>query len=121
MEKKTLKTFFDETLNLDYESLIHNNHSDFDEYITKDDDNYYVQLCLPGLIKDDLKIVVTKDLITISLDKKDYRFVKPFNKKYMLPKDSDFEKITAKLENGICNIIIPKDKIKSGERLVEIE
>lgn len=117
MEKKTLRNLLNETFNMDYESLIHN----YDDYIAKDDDNYYVHLSLPGLVKDDLKVVVNKDFISISLDKKDYRFVKPFNKKYLLPKDSDFENITAKLENGICNITIPKDKIKSGERLIEIE
>lgn len=120
MSNKTLQQLLDKIFDDDYKSLstyLISNDVVFEHF----DDEYNIELAVPGLSKEDLKILTTKDVITISNEKNDTsKFVKSFKKTYRLPKDSDITNISAKVENGICRIIIPKDKEKSGERLIEI-
>lgn len=120
MEKKNLKELLEATFDMGFESMIHKHYLENDDYIDKDDNSYHLHISLPGLLKEDLKIVATKDFINLSADKTNSKFIKSFNKKYLLPKDVDVDNIMAKLENGVCHIEIPKDKTKSGERLIQI-
>lgn len=120
MSNKTLQQLLDSIFDDDYKSLssyLISNDVVFEHF----DDEYNIELAVPGLNKGDLKILTTKDVITISNEKSDTsKFVKSFKKTYRLPKDSDITNISAKVEDGICRITIPKDKEKSGERLIEI-
>ncbi len=98
---------------------------DFFNYdsIEKNEDEYRVDILIPGLSKEDLKILATKNDITITIDeetKKKSKFIRFKNKKYTLPKNVDINKIVAKVENGICSITIPKDKEKTGHREIVI-
>jgi HSP20 family protein len=99
---------------LDYDFL-------FDELIGKNNDDYEIEIPVPGLSKDDLKITATNYnlLITINSEEKS-KFIRFTKKKYLLPKDVDVNKINAKVENGVCFIKIPKDKKKSGEREITV-
>lgn len=90
------------------------------------DEDYRIQLAVPGLSKDDVKISVDDSVISISheqkeTDDKTYYFTSSFRKEYSLPYDCEEDNITSKLENGILEIVIPRSKKKSSERLIEIK
>lgn len=90
------------------------------------DDAYYVYIPIPGLTKDDLKIIVKENYLNImhetKADESDIpKFMSHFEKLYRLPKDSNVDKIDAQVKNGICTIKIPKDKEKSGEKTIAIK
>jgi HSP20 family molecular chaperone IbpA len=46
--------------------------------------------------------------------------VESFKKYYTLPDDSDEKNITAKVENGILETVLPKSKKKQIERLITV-
>jgi len=118
-----LENLFNRGLNA--ESKLFSNLNDYiiDDIINSDDDNFYIDLSVPGLTKEQLKIVTSKNSLIISYendDAKKNKFTLPFKKKYMLPKNILHDNITAKFENGICTITIPKDKEKLLERIIPI-
>lgn len=97
-------------------------------------ENYKIQLCVPGLTKEDLKISINAEgnLIiemakeTKNEDKKEaerylrHEFsVEQFRQAIMLPEDIHREQITAKVENGILEITLPKVTMEEKKKLVQ--
>lgn len=89
--------------------------------IKEDLDLFEVEVAAPGFSKDDFKIEQDNDVLTISSEKKvdketkgEERFTKrefsyqSFSRSFTLPVTVVNEKITAKYENGILKVIIPK-------------
>ncbi|MCQ6961622.1 Hsp20/alpha crystallin family protein [Mucilaginibacter aquariorum] len=94
--------------------------------ITEHKDHYLVALSAPGLKKDDFKIDVDGDVLTISSEKeeskeeKDAKYTRKeysyssFSRSFTLPDSADKEKIVAKYEDGVLKINVPRDhKAKS--------
>lgn len=77
---------------------------------------------LPGIKKDDIKIDLTENLLTISGEKKKkekleregyYRFERSYGsfcRRFELPGDLDTEKIKAHFEDGVLEVRIPMTK-----------
>jgi|SRR5690554_1403943 len=86
--------------------------------------NYLVELASPGMTKDDFKIELDEDLLTIRSEKetekeeKENRYTKrefnytSFVRSFRLPEEVDAENITAKYEDGILQLEIPKKEIE---------
>jgi HSP20 family protein len=94
--------------------------------VTANDENYRIQVAVPGLSKDEIKIYVTNSIINIEhkkeqTDENSFFFTNSFHKQYTMPDDCDDKKITSKMENGILEIIIPRTKKKNTERIIEID
>lgn len=84
---------------------------------------YKVLVAVPGLKKEDVKISTKEGILTIQYDHSsdlDFNFVESFKKYYTLPDDSDEKNITAKVENGVLEIMLPKSKKKNSERLITV-
>jgi HSP20 family protein len=88
--------------------------------ITEDKDYYEVALAVPGMKKDDLKIDVHGNLLTISSEKvetkeendkqftrKEYNY-SSFTRSFTLPDEVNQEKIGAKYEDGILKLTLPR-------------
>lgn len=94
--------------------------------------NYEIELAAPGLNKDDFNVHVDEDnnlVITMekkSADKegkKNGRYLRrefsysKFQQTMILPEDVDKDKISAHVENGVLNVVLPKvsedDKAKA--------
>ncbi len=84
-------------------------------------EDFEVDLAAPGFSKDDFRIEVNHDQLTISSEKKvenETRKGQQFNKRefsyqsfsrtFTLPNTVDSERISARYENGILRISIPK-------------
>jgi len=88
--------------------------------ITEDDNGYHVSLAVPGLKKDDLKINVEGNMLTISSEKeesreeKDKKFTRKeynyasFSRSFSLPEEVNKEKIEAQYEDGILKLQLPR-------------
>ena len=93
--------------------------------VVTNEDDYRIQVAVPGLTKEDVKIGVDNSVITISHEKKEtddktFFFTSSFEKQYRLPDDVDDKKIEGKIENGVLEIIIPRSKEKINQRFIEI-
>lgn len=93
--------------------------------VTIGQDDYKIHLAVPGLSKDDIKISVKDSVLTIIYEKEkkeesSFSFIGSFKKTYTLPEDCDEKNINGSIENGVVEIIIPKSKNKSIERLISL-
>ena len=96
-------------------------------------DNYKLELCIPGLTKDDVKLsidaegnlVVEMTKETKKENKEEMRYlrhefsVEHFRQTVMLPEDIHKQKISAKVENGILDIVIPKVTIEEKKQAMQ--
>jgi HSP20 family protein len=92
--------------------------------ISKTETEYKVEVSVPGLTKDDLKITTKDGVLRISFEKeeKDERnhFITNFTKSYNVPDDVKEKDILGKVENGVLILTLPIDKKKSIERLISL-
>lgn len=87
--------------------------------ITEGKDEYQVSLAVPGMKKDDFKIDVDGNLLSISSEKeekkeeKDKKFTRQeysyssFCRSFTLPEEVNKEKIDARYENGVLTLSLP--------------
>jgi HSP20 family protein len=97
-------------------------------------DNFEVDMAAPGLEKKDFKIELNNGLLTISSEKKVEKETKEgqkftrrefsyqsFNRSFTLPDTVESDKISAKYENGILKVIIPKKEEAKTKPVRSIE
>ncbi len=96
-------------------------------------DNYKLELCIPGLTKEDVKLsidaegnlVVEMVKETKNEKKEEMRYlrhefsVEHFRQTVMLPDDIHKEQISAKVENGILDIVIPKVTVEEKKQAMQ--
>jgi len=124
MKKLFKDPFFLDVLDLYYETPNFLERSFKKSNTVTNDDDYRIQMAIPGLLKDDLKITIKNSILSVIYENEkdtDLIFTSSFKKTYSLPDDIDETNISAKIENGILEIIIPRDKKKINERVVEIK
>jgi HSP20 family protein len=93
--------------------------------VTEHNKEYMVELAVPGMKKDDFKIDIDGNMLTISSEKeetkeeKEKKFTRKeynyssFSRSFTLPDEINKEKIDAKYENGILKIALPrKEEVK---------
>ena len=95
-----------------------------------------VELAAPGMVKEDFKIELNHNVLTISSEKKNEKETKEegkytrrefsyqsFSRSFTLPNVADSENIVAKYEKGILTIHIPKrEEAKTNPiRVIEIK
>lgn len=98
-------------------------------------ENYEVEVAAPGMAKNDFKIELDGNMITISSEKASQReenenerysqkefSYQSFQWTFNLQKDVvDIDKIEAKYENGLLKLLIPKkEEVKQKPRLIQI-
>lgn len=89
-------------------------------------------LALPGMNKEDFKIDLDKDRLVISgerkftreKDEKHFRSIETqygaFRREFVLPENVDAEGIQAKYNNGILELIVPKDEKKLLKSTIKV-
>ena len=99
-------------------------------------DNYKLELCIPGLTKEDVKLsidaegnlvveMVKENKSEKKENKEEMRYlrhefsVEHFRQTVMLPDDIHKDQISAKVENGILDIVIPKVTIDEKKQAVQ--
>lgn len=97
--------------------------------ISETDADFTIALAVPGLSKEDFKIEIENNLLTIFSEKKESKeettenytrkefVVGSFSRSFTLPKSIDSDKIQALYNNGILNVILPKKEEEKNAKL----
>jgi HSP20 family protein len=97
-------------------------------------EGYQLEVSVPGINKEDIKVNVEKGLLTISYDKKEetkseeYKTVRRefshrgFKRSFTVADQVNTEAIQAKYENGILKLFLPKkDQVKDNPKQVVVQ
>ena len=88
--------------------------------VLQDDEGYLIEIELPGINKEDVNVTAGNGFLTISGERKREKRGKPreslrverrygqFVRQFTLPEDAEFERITAKLHDGVLKLRLPK-------------
>lgn len=104
--------------------------------IRENNENFFVEMAAPGMQKSDFKVQLHGNTLTISSEKgfpeetrveerytrKEFSY-QSFTRLFTLPKDVvDAERIQAKYDNGLLQLIIPKkeEAKQKGPRVIQI-
>lgn len=116
-----IKLFRDPFFNI-LDEFVTNDHLGPKTKINKTDDGYVVIMSVPGLTKEDLKIITKEGILNVSFEKTSETnyFVPTFTKSYTIPDDVNEKDITGKVENGLLTINLPVSRRKTLERFVTL-
>lgn len=101
--------------------------------IIDNENEYVIQLSVPGFKKDDINVELNDEVLTISSkvekeneenEKNYYRkeFIKSsFERSFVVPDNVKIDKIDAKMEDGVLNVLVPKKKEEKKESKVSIK
>jgi len=90
--------------------------------VTEDNKSYYLSLDLPGVDKENVNLSISSDVLTISgirepnleenLDYSRFNQVSygEFEKSFYLPENTNHDKVSAKMENGVLTLTLKKVK-----------
>ena len=97
---------------------------EFDNFFTKpskgwhcikEDDKWILEMAIPGLVKEDLKVKMIKGELGIISENEDNVWLGSFDKRFTLPQDVNPKKIKAKVENGVLTLTLPiKENIENS-------
>ena len=88
--------------------------------IYETDDGFHVEMAAPGMSRDDFKVELDNNMLTISslreskdsednrnYQRREYSY-QSFTRSFHLPDSAEAEKINAKYVDGVLNLVIPK-------------
>ena len=86
------------------------------------DNEYSVEFIVPGLSKTDITIVVEENQLKVSHEKTEEtsKYVNSFSRIFDLPENIDDKKISAKVEDGVLRVLLPKTKKKNSQRTISV-
>ena len=108
--------------------------------IKESEKDYDIQIAAPGMTREDFKINITSDNeLVILLEKKENKeedekkkcswirrefAYASYSQSFALPDDVNEKEVSAKMENGVLNITLPKKEVQTEEqhtRMIEIQ
>lgn len=129
----TYGSFIDKFFNDDFFGKKLNNTFSPKVDLAETDKNFEIQFHVPGIKKEDIKIDITNDRLTVSgerkfeNEKKEKNFHSleshfgTFSRSFYLPDNIKLDKVEASYTDGILNIIVPKDEKKELKRNISIK
>lgn len=94
---------------------------------------YHVEVDLPGVKKEDIKVEVKDNRLSISGERKTKEEVKEdeyyrvessygkFERSFMLPDNVDAENVSASCDDGVLEVVLPKKERNGGTKQVEVK
>ena len=88
---------------------------DFDNFFTKpskgwhcikEDDKWILEIAIPVLVKEDLKVKMIKGELSIISENEDNVWLGSFDKRFAIPQDVNTKNIKAKVENGVLTLTL---------------
>lgn len=101
--------------------------------VSESDQQFEIDFYIPGVEKDQVKIDLNDGRLTVSGERKfekensgkNYRSVEgsfgSFTRSFQLPDNIDQEAVNASFENGVLQIVVPKDEKKIAKRSITIK
>lgn len=102
--------------------------------IYEKENNYHIEMDIPGFDKNDIKVEASRDYLTITAEKeselnnddtdRNYlhreRTYGKYQRSFYL-QDLDSEKINAEFSNGVLKIVVPKKDENENKKYIEIK
>ena len=100
--------------------------------VIENDNSYELHVAVPGLSKEDFKIELQDHFLTVSGERKftnekndkSYHSIETqygsFSRSFSLPENVDGAKIQAKYNNGILEVVVPKDAKKELKTSIKV-
>jgi HSP20 family protein len=100
--------------------------------IAENEKAFELHVAVPGMTKDDFKIDLNENYLTISGERKfsqekkedNFRSIETqygtFSRAFSLPENVDAAAITAKYNNGILEVTVPKDEKKTLKTTIKV-
>ena len=91
-------------------------------YRAEDQNSYRLRLDLPGFTREEISLSLEKhDLTVTAASDREEAFLQDVKRTFTLPDDIDPEGITAKVENGVLDLTLPKLNAEDkGVRTIEV-
>ncbi len=101
--------------------------------VIEKESQFEVQLALPGLKKEEIKLDINKNILMVSGERKMNsenkddkfhmveNFYGKFSRSFALPENIDQTKIEAQLTDGVLNVTLPKTELKQNKTSVVIK
>ena len=101
--------------------------------VKEEDDRFVIHADIPGVSPNDIKVKIENRVLTIQGEKKhersesdkNFRRIErssgSFFRQFTLPESADSDKISAKSNNGVLVLVIPKSNNTSSSREVMVE
>ncbi len=89
-------------------------------HFASNENEYWVEIPLVGVARENLSVDVQDGILTIvAKTESKSRFTRNFNQSWHLTKDCNVEAVSAKLENGLLTVRIPRSK--PPKKIVNVE
>lgn len=122
------RSVFDDFFRFPFDDLMVRMPSNMGADMWVEGDNVMVKVGIPGVKKDDIKIEIDRDMLTISAqskveekgDKKNYyfkSFQSSFEQSFSLPFSVNESESKAKYEDGVLMLTLPKSKSENRKML----
>ena len=110
------QNFFDS----DFNDIFNRRSVDPAANILENADNFQLEIAAPGFVKDNFKIHLENNTLTVSTEMEDEKreegkkytrkefYYGSFSRSFTLPKVIELDKIKADYENGVLKIVLPK-------------
>jgi HSP20 family protein len=97
--------------------------------LVETDDSFVLRADLPGMTQEDVKIELEENVLTVSGERKSQHEIKQegyhrverafgsFSRSLTLPKGVDADAVTAKFDNGVLEISVPKPEERKPRRI----
>ncbi|CAM3817984.1 Hsp20/alpha crystallin family protein [Roseateles saccharophilus] len=102
--------------------------------VKEDDGNYVVHAELPGVARDDIRVSIDGDVVSLSAEIKQHdqkkdeervlrseRYYGAVSRSIRLPGDVDESRAAAKYDNGVLTLTLPKKPQAQGARSLRID
>lgn len=125
-----LPDIFDDFFGNDWNWLTTSQKSTPAYNVTESDKAYTVEVAVPGIRKEDCKVRLNDDVMTISVEKqqqleedgkkrrylrKEFSYSK-FEQSFSMPEEVDQKAVSAEVKDGVLSICLPKREVKKEEQ-----
>ena len=97
------------------------NTKNVSNYYNENEKEYYLTMDVPGMSKNDIEVTFGSNRLKISGQRKSdkydsYEYGK-IERTFSVPSNVEADKISAKIDNGVLKILLPKAKSSLGRRI----
>lgn len=97
--------------------------------VAEDGNNYVMKFDLPGVPKDQVKVEIDKDQITVTAERKEEKkqeskkkflsevYYGSYTRSFTLPGPVDEKKVEAKFDNGVLTVTVPKTEVTKSKQI----
>ena len=97
------------------------NTNNVSNYYNENEKEYYLTMDVPGMSKDDIDIAFDNNRLKVSGQRKSdkynsYEYGK-MERSFNIPNNVQSDKISAKIDNGVLKVLLPKAKSSLGRKI----